>query len=158
GGAGREGQRKDLGRADHSISAGHTGGDPRRAAQRRGDRIPALGPGRRDERAGRGRHNLDDVPRDRYLIPLVSAGAILATLLTSQFGSTTLSGGDDMGFSQSSESVSVVAQGGEGGGAALDQVIGMSVVALIVTVGLLWIGYLHRQRRITWPQRPAERA
>ena len=26
----------------------------------------------------------------------------------------------------------------------------MSVVALIVTAGLLWIGYLHRQRRITW--------
>ena len=55
-----------------------------------------------------------------------------------------------MGFSRRSESVSLVAQGSEGGGAALDQVIGMSVVALIVTVGLLWIGYLHRQRRITW--------
>jgi hypothetical protein len=70
----------------------------------------------------------------------------------------TLSGGDDMGFSQSSESVSVVAQGGEGGGAALDQVIGMSVVALIVTVGLLWIGYLHRARRITWLNNLAEYA
>ena len=55
-----------------------------------------------------------------------------------------------MGFSRSSETVSVVAQGNEGGGAALDQVIGMSVVALVVTAGLLWIGYLHRQRRITW--------
>ena len=44
----------------------------------------------------------------------------------------------------------MVAQGDEGGGAALDQVIGMSVVAFVVTAGLLWIGYLHRQRRITW--------
>jgi len=43
-----------------------------------------------------------------------------------------------------------LAQGSEGGGAALDQVIGMSVVALIVSLGLLWVGYLHRQRRITW--------
>jgi len=50
-----------------------------------------------------------------------------------------------------------LAQGTEGGGAALDQVIGMSVVALIVTVALLWIGYLHRQRRITWLQRFAEK-
>ena len=49
-----------------------------------------------------------------------------------------------MGFSQNSASISVVAQGSEGGGAELDQVIGMSVVALIVTVGLFWIGYLHR--------------
>jgi hypothetical protein len=55
-----------------------------------------------------------------------------------------------MGFSHKSESFSVIAQGSEGGGAALDQVIGMSVVAFVVTAGLLWIGYLHRQRRITW--------
>ncbi|GAC1410055.1 MAG: hypothetical protein NVSMB60_31710 [Mycobacterium sp.] len=52
--------------------------------------------------------------------------------------------------SHMSESTSLVAHGSEGGGAALDQVIGMSIVAVIVTVGLLWIGYLHRQRRITW--------
>ncbi len=49
-----------------------------------------------------------------------------------------------------------IAQGNEGGGAALDQVIGMSVVALIVSLGLLWIGYLHRQRRITWLNNLAE--
>lgn len=48
------------------------------------------------------------------------------------------------------------AAGTEGGGAALDQVIGMSVVALIVTVALLWIGYLHRMRRITWLNNFAE--
>ena len=61
-----------------------------------------------------------------------------------------------MGFSHRSESVSLVAQGSEGGGAALDQVIGMSAVAFVVTVGLLWIGYLHRQRRITWVNDLAE--
>jgi hypothetical protein len=49
-----------------------------------------------------------------------------------------------------------IAQGSEGGGAAIDQVIGMSVVALIVSLGLLWIGYLHRQRRITWLNNLAE--
>jgi hypothetical protein len=61
-----------------------------------------------------------------------------------------------MGFSQSSEAVSVLAKGTEGGGAALDQVIGMSVVAMVVTAGLLWIGYLHRARRITWLNNLAE--
>lgn len=45
------------------------------------------------------------------------------------------------------------AQGAEGGGAALDQVLGMSVVAAIVSAGLLWIGYLHRARKITWLER-----
>nr|WP_234816851.1 MULTISPECIES: hypothetical protein [Mycolicibacterium] len=57
-----------------------------------------------------------------------------------------------------SSNVSVSAAAGtEGGGAALDQVIGMSVVAMVVTVALLWIGYLHRQRRITWLNNFAER-
>ncbi|HET6736742.1 hypothetical protein [Mycobacterium sp.] len=41
-------------------------------------------------------------------------------------------------------------QGGEGGGAAIGEVIGMSVAGLIVGVALLWIGYLHRARKITW--------
>ena len=44
----------------------------------------------------------------------------------------------------------LAAEGSEGGGAALDQVIGMTVVAGIISLGLLWIGYLHRQRKITW--------
>jgi hypothetical protein len=61
-----------------------------------------------------------------------------------------------MGYSRSSETISVLAQGGEGGGAALDQVLGMSVATLVVTAGLLWIGYLHRQRRITWLNTLAE--
>jgi hypothetical protein len=63
-----------------------------------------------------------------------------------------------MGFSQGSASVSAIAKGSEGGGAALDQVIGMSVVAFVVTAGLLWIGYMHRQRRITWLNNLAEYA
>jgi hypothetical protein len=52
--------------------------------------------------------------------------------------------------------ITPLAQGTEGGGAALDQVIGMSIAAAIVSGGLLWIGYLHRQRRITWLQNLAE--
>ncbi|MFL0173600.1 hypothetical protein [Mycobacterium sp. SMC-13] len=52
---------------------------------------------------------------------------------------------------QLAEQVTVVAAAGtEGGGAALDQVLGMSIATGIITAGLLWIGYLHRQRRITW--------
>ena len=46
-------------RADHAVSARHPGGGPRRAAQRRGDRLPSLRPGCGDERARRRRH----VPR-----------------------------------------------------------------------------------------------
>lgn len=41
-------------------------------------------------------------------------------------------------------------EGQEGGGTALTEVIGLSVAALVVTAVLLWIGYLHRNRRITW--------
>src|SRR4051794_11566617 len=54
-------------------------------------------------------------------------------------------------------SETVVAAANEGGGAALDQVIGMSVVAMVVSVALLWIGYLHRMRRITWLKNLSER-
>ena len=48
------------------------------------------------------------------------------------------------------QSVQYAAQGTEGGGAALDQVIGMSAVGLVVGLALLWIGYQHRMRTITW--------
>lgn len=47
--------------------------------------------------------------------------------------------------------------GGEGGGAALDQVLIMTGAAGVVAVVLLWVGYLHRTRRITWLQRLADR-
>ena len=42
------------------------------------------------------------------------------------------------------------------GGAALDQVIGLSVGAMIVTAGLLWIAWAHRTHRIEWFQRAGE--
>lgn len=48
--------------------------------------------------------------------------------------------------------------GGEGGGAAFDQIIGISVATAIITVGLLWIAYLHRTRKITWLQTTADTA
>ncbi|MGV0792001.1 hypothetical protein [Mycolicibacterium sp. XJ1819] len=38
----------------------------------------------------------------------------------------------------------------EGGGAALNEIIGLSVVAVIVSVLLLWIGWLHRSHKIDW--------
>jgi len=50
-----------------------------------------------------------------------------------------------------------VAAANEGGGAALDQVIGMSAVAMVVSIALLWVGYLHRMRRITWLKNLSER-
>lgn len=51
----------------------------------------------------------------------------------------------------------LAAPGAEGGGAALDQVAIMTGAAGLVAVGLLWVGYLHRTRRITWLQRAADR-
>jgi hypothetical protein len=46
--------------------------------------------------------------------------------------------------------VSVLAQGDEGGGAALSEIIGLSAAAAVVTAVLLWIGYLHRNHKISW--------
>ncbi len=50
-----------------------------------------------------------------------------------------------------------LAQGSEGGGAALDQVALMTGAAGVIALGLMWVGYLHRTRRITWLQRVADR-
>ena len=50
----------------------------------------------------------------------------------------------------------MLAASSEGGGAALDQVIGMSIAAAVVFAGLLVIGYLHRNRKITWLTRLGE--
>ncbi len=52
----------------------------------------------------------------------------------------------------------VAAAGSEGGGAALDQVIGMTVVAVVIGALLCWLGYLHRTRKITWVNSVAEYA
>ncbi|WP_102145647.1 hypothetical protein [Mycobacterium hubeiense] len=49
------------------------------------------------------------------------------------------------------------AQGSEGGGAALDQVIGLTIATAVITVALVWIGYLHRTHRITWLATLADR-
>ncbi|WP_197383458.1 hypothetical protein [Mycolicibacterium mengxianglii] len=51
----------------------------------------------------------------------------------------------------------ILAAASEAGGAALDQVLGLSVAAAVVTVVLLWIGYQHRARKITWLNNFAER-
>lgn len=45
----------------------------------------------------------------------------------------------------------------EGGGAALDQVFAMTAAAGVISALLLWIGYLHRTRRITWLGSVADR-
>ena len=43
------------------------------------------------------------------------------------------------------------------GGAALDQVIGLTAGAAIVTAGLLWIAWAHRTHRIEWFQEAGDR-
>jgi hypothetical protein len=48
------------------------------------------------------------------------------------------------------ESVKVIAAESAGGGAELSQVIGLSAAALVVTLALVGIGYLHRSQRISW--------
>ncbi|MGB3354822.1 MAG: hypothetical protein WBB00_18885 [Mycobacterium sp.] len=53
-----------------------------------------------------------------------------------------------MEFAQ--QQLSVLAQGDEGGGAALSEIFGLSVAGAVVTAVLLWIGYLHRNHKITW--------
>ncbi len=44
----------------------------------------------------------------------------------------------------------LAAPGTQGGGAALDQVAIMTGSAGLIALALLWVGYLHRTRRITW--------
>lgn len=59
-------------------------------------------------------------------------------------------------MTHSRQDVAVLAQGSEGGGAEISQVIGLSAVTMAVTAVLLWIGYLHRQRKISWLENLAE--
>lgn len=42
-------------------------------------------------------------------------------------------------------------------GAGLNQVIGLSIAAVVITVVMLWAGYAHRTHRIKWLNRIAER-
>jgi hypothetical protein len=46
--------------------------------------------------------------------------------------------------------VSVLAQGSEGGGAAISEIITLTVAGAVVAAILLWIGWMHRQHKITW--------
>ncbi len=41
-------------------------------------------------------------------------------------------------------------------GAGLNQVIGLSIAALVIVVVMLWVGHAHRSHRITWLNRGAE--
>jgi hypothetical protein len=41
-------------------------------------------------------------------------------------------------------------------GAGLNQVIGLSIAALVISLAMLWVGYAHRTHRITWLNRIAE--
>jgi hypothetical protein len=42
-------------------------------------------------------------------------------------------------------------------GAGLNQVIGLSVAAMVITLVMLWVGYAHRNHRIQWLTRIADR-
>ncbi|OBJ03254.1 hypothetical protein [Mycobacterium sp. 1465703.0] len=42
-------------------------------------------------------------------------------------------------------------------GAGLNQVIGLSIAAVVITLLLLWVGYAHRTHRIEWLSRAADR-
>ncbi len=52
--------------------------------------------------------------------------------------------------------MSLLAASSEGGGAALDQVIGLTIAAAVVFAVLFWIGSRHRSRKITWLTRLSE--
>jgi hypothetical protein len=42
-------------------------------------------------------------------------------------------------------------------GAGLDQVIGLSIAAMVITLLMLWVGWAHRTHRITWLSTVAEK-
>jgi hypothetical protein len=52
--------------------------------------------------------------------------------------------------------MSLLAASSEGGGAALDQVIGLTIAAAVVFAVVFWIGSRHRSRKITWLTRLSE--
>ncbi len=66
--------------------------------------------------------------------------------------------GEGMTMEFSLQAVSVLAQpsGDEGGGAAISEIITLSAAAAVVTAVLLWVGWLHRSRKITWLTRLAD--
>jgi hypothetical protein len=67
--------------------------------------------------------------------------------------------GEGMTMELSLQAVSVLAQpsgGDEGGGAAISEIITLTAVAAVVTALLLWIGWLHRNHKISWLTRLAD--
>ena len=44
----------------------------------------------------------------------------------------------------------LAAAGSEGGGAAIGEIIGLTAAGGIVTLILLWIGWMHRKHKISW--------
>ncbi|WNG87401.1 hypothetical protein C6A87_027285 [Mycobacterium sp. ITM-2016-00317] len=62
-----------------------------------------------------------------------------------------------MELSLQAESVLAQSSGGdEGGGAALSEIIALTVAGGVVAAVLLWIGWLHRNHKITWLARLAD--
>ncbi|ORV74841.1 hypothetical protein AWC07_24355 [Mycobacterium gastri] len=52
--------------------------------------------------------------------------------------------------------LTVVAEAPPARGAGLNQVIGLSIAAMVISVVMLWIGYAHRSHRISWLGRFAD--
>ncbi|UXA17932.1 hypothetical protein [Mycobacterium sp. SMC-4] len=52
--------------------------------------------------------------------------------------------------SSSQLDVSLLAQADEGGGAAISEIVGLTVAGAIVSAVLVWIGWMHRTHKITW--------
>jgi hypothetical protein len=46
--------------------------------------------------------------------------------------------------------VELLAQGSEGGGTAISEIIILTAVGAVVAAVLVWIGWMHRQHKITW--------
>src|SRR6185437_11668652 len=52
--------------------------------------------------------------------------------------------------------LTVLAEAPPARGAGLNQVIGLSVAAVVIAAVLLWLGHAHRTHRISWPGKFAD--
>lgn len=55
-----------------------------------------------------------------------------------------------MQFFDEGSDISVLAQGSEGGGTAIHEIVILTAVGAVVAAILVWIGYQHRNHKITW--------
>lgn len=55
-----------------------------------------------------------------------------------------------MQFFDEGSNVSILAQGSEGGGTAIHEIVILTAVGAVVAAILVWIGYQHRNHKITW--------